>query len=65
MFTFGDPVLPNGPVGEAEVDRSPDGVEKLPEPRLSLDILDRPPIAANDNQLAWPFISFPVDWCGV
>jgi hypothetical protein len=23
------------------------------------DILERPPTAANDNQLAWPFIPFP------
>jgi hypothetical protein len=31
------------------------------EPR---DILRRLPGAANDNQLVWPFIAFPEDWCG-
>jgi hypothetical protein len=29
-----------------------------------LDILGRSPIAANDNQLAWPLIAFPEDWWG-
>jgi len=65
MFTFSVPVLPNGPVGQAEVGRSPDAVEALLEHGLMLEILGRPPIAANDNQLAWPFIPFPEDWCGV
>jgi hypothetical protein len=24
---------------------------------------DAPPLAANDNQLAWPFVAFPEGWC--
>jgi hypothetical protein len=28
------------------------------------DILGRSLGAANDNQLAWPLIPFPEDWCG-
>jgi hypothetical protein len=56
--------LSNGPVGQAEVDQSSDGLEALLEYGLPLDILGRPPIAANDNHLTWPFIPFPEDWCG-
>jgi len=64
MFTFRYPEPPNDPVGRAEEGRLFDGVETLLEHGLPLEILDRPPIAANDNQLAWPFIPFPEDWCG-
>jgi hypothetical protein len=28
------------------------------------DILDRLPGVTNDNQLVWPLIPFPEDWCG-
>ena len=57
-------VLSNGPVGQPEVDRLPDELEALLKNGLPLDILGRPPTAANDNHLTWPFIPFPEDWCG-
>jgi hypothetical protein len=34
------------------------------EPGRPQDILGRPETAANDNQLAWPFIPFPEGWNG-
>ena len=46
----------NGPVGQAEAHQLPDGFEALPDYGLPLAILGRPPIAANDNHLTWPFI---------
>jgi hypothetical protein len=53
-------VLSNAPVGQPEVDRSPEGLAAL----LEYGLPARPPIAANDNHLIWPFIPFPEDWCG-
>jgi hypothetical protein len=26
-------------------------------------VFDAPPLAANDNQLVWPFVAFPEGWC--
>jgi hypothetical protein len=26
-------------------------------------VFDAPPLAANDNQLAWPLLAFPEGWC--
>jgi hypothetical protein len=49
------------PVDQAEVDPSTDRPETLVEHGLPLNILDRSPIAANDNQLVWLFIPFPED----
>jgi len=64
MSTFRDFMLPNSPVGHAEVGRSTDAVEMLLQHGSPLEILGRPPVVANDNQLAWPLIPFPQDWWG-
>ena len=26
-------------------------------------VFDAPPLAANDNGMAWPFVPFPEGWC--
>ena len=45
--------------GQIEVYRSLDDMETLIEHGRPQDILGHTPTAANDNQLAWPFIPFP------
>ncbi len=53
---------------EVEFDRLLDAVRAAlaaaPQPNVSTDprTLSRPPKAANDNELAWPFNLFPDGW---
>ena len=56
-------------MSEVEFDRLLDAVRTAiaPVPQDDFSHLpfafDAPPLAANDNQLAWPFIAFPEGWC--
>jgi hypothetical protein len=55
-------------MSEVEFDRLLDAVRTAiaPVPRPDFSLLpfafDAPPLAANDNQLAWPFVPFPESW---
>ena len=60
MPTFKDSALSESSrSGQIEVCRSLDDVKTLVEHGGPPDILERPPTAANDNQLVWPLIPFP------
>ena len=56
-------------MSEVEFDRLLDAVRSAiaPAPPPALAdlplVFDAPPLAANDNQLAWPYLPFPEGWC--
>ena len=53
--------LSESAISEIEFDRLLDAVRTAIEPNQPPPLI-QPPIAANDDQLAWPFIPFPEDW---
>jgi hypothetical protein len=58
MRTFTIPAPSKSAISEIELDRLLDRVRWAIEPN-GPPVLLQPPIAANDDQLAWPFIPFP------
>jgi hypothetical protein len=48
--------------GRQSQGRSRDDAKTPAEPDPPQDILDRPQVVANDNDLAWPLIPFPEGW---
>jgi hypothetical protein len=58
MLPFRDPTLSKSSVGQVEADRLIDVGKPPIEPGQRQDILGLLQAAANDNQLAWPFIPF-------
>jgi hypothetical protein len=56
-------------MSEVDFDRLLDAVRTAIAPVPHADFadlpfaFDAPPLAANDNQLAWPLVPFPDGWC--
>jgi hypothetical protein len=56
-------------MSEVEFDRLLDAVRTAIAPAPQADfaqlplVFDAPPLAANDNELAWPLMPFPEGWC--
>jgi hypothetical protein len=57
MLTFGLPTASKSAPGEIELDRLLNAVRRAIEANRAQELLS--PIAANDDQLAWPLIPFP------
>jgi hypothetical protein len=62
MRTFGLPTASKSALGEIELDRLLNAVRRAIEANHPPPLL-QPPIAANDDGLAWPLIHFPEGGC--